>query len=391
MLQLFQKIRINKKIINGEKVSNHFLLSRRYCFDFYSCSVFKKSGGGYEKVIYSVKRDLNTVSNRKKAGSSLVNENIKISLGLIDGDFNFLKSSGENEIDIESSNRIFRIKRHSIENYIFDPILFFLNSIKNEPLRDYIGKLEDSILKKSLLDLFLENENFQLELFDFKIFDDFFKIILKKILEDIVIKKRIYSILYYKKLNESDRNKFHKMEEKTELNSKTEFDFISNEFNKLIIHLNQDTEFENEDEIINFLVNLREDKKYKYLCENKDFDVKYPLIFLYLRGHDIEDQIIYLLNTKINIKRQDLIKKIIKNGWSNKAYKNSEENSELVELMTQFRNNFYTIILSDDLCVNFIPLDLIEVFLDLNKHIRRQANDILKCPEDLTELNRIVI
>lgn len=85
---------------------------------------------------------------------------------------------------------------------------------------------------------------------------------------------------------------------------------VSRDFDDLITHLNKKVKIIDENKILEFLLHFTEKKKYIFHSNEITFD--YPLIFLYLRGHDIEDQIIYMLDSDINDKVKNLKSNMIK-------------------------------------------------------------------------------
>ena len=105
-----------------------------------------KGGGGCIAVKNATERDKVAIDNNKKNEKfKLVQAHWKIPFGLIHLDY----SNNENDLN----DRIIRLKRHSFENYLFDPIVLFSN------YKDHLSSIiDESDIKNDFKDLLKEKK-----------------------------------------------------------------------------------------------------------------------------------------------------------------------------------------------------------------------------------------
>jgi hypothetical protein len=106
------------------------VVSRRYLLSFQSSSTKREgtgAGGGCQKVREAMKRDYYSLESRSyNPAKDLLNPKLEKPLGLLDMDYN-KKNKGDCKKDSdfkELLNETVFTKRHSVENYMFDPFVF---------------------------------------------------------------------------------------------------------------------------------------------------------------------------------------------------------------------------------------------------------------------------
>jgi hypothetical protein len=140
------------------------VLSKRYGISFYSCALAKADSGGGDAVEYMISRDIESrnVQERIYAPKDK-NESIEkwmhrvfievtIPYAIIDGDYGLRRFQTN---DPEIKNRFAQLKRHSVENFLFDPFIL-LSSNKLEQILDNDLKTTCNRLKINILS-YLDN------------------------------------------------------------------------------------------------------------------------------------------------------------------------------------------------------------------------------------------
>lgn len=132
--QKFEKETANGRLVWKLSDSVQFrLLSRRYRLEFFPASEEKNGqSGGCTQVKYSIKRDLSTCSLLSNSMDKtptqmniLIHPDLRKPFGIIDGDLDASEpSDGKRKPSDELEHRLLTLKRYSIENFIYDPILF---------------------------------------------------------------------------------------------------------------------------------------------------------------------------------------------------------------------------------------------------------------------------
>ena len=105
------------------------ILSERCQLSFYSVSTIENDGGGCQEVIKAVKRDQNL---HKSSTKGYFNEPaLHRTYGILDSDYH-----KEHKLE-EFSTQITNLKRHSLENFLYDPfILASIDNIKNDNIQN---------------------------------------------------------------------------------------------------------------------------------------------------------------------------------------------------------------------------------------------------------------
>mmetsp|Transcript_21360 Transcript_21360/g.19431 ORF Transcript_21360/g.19431 Transcript_21360/m.19431 type:complete len:816 (+) Transcript_21360:50-2497(+) len=137
------ELRRHKRSCKWQKEGSIFdiIFSRRIRFSFMSVSDEKDGGGGCNKVIDSIAKDITGLKLKNKLKCPLYDD-IELSgpYGIIDNDYDkkhdFFKinTAEENNIMNESqSQRVVVLYRHSLENYICDPFILcpFIDTLNN--------------------------------------------------------------------------------------------------------------------------------------------------------------------------------------------------------------------------------------------------------------------
>ncbi|MDF3047948.1 MAG: hypothetical protein K0R73_1066 [Candidatus Midichloriaceae bacterium] len=347
------------------------LLSRRYQLAFYATVATKDAkGGGCKGVENAIKRDTLSLTHIAKTFPQgvgnfkkiLVDPELELPFGIIDKDYNYGNINWE--------ERRLRIKRHSLENYLFDPFIMLsifneedIENFSNEAFKEiclecrrYIEEVREEgnpsnepIEKyfKFLIDKLLENNDlgFRFRLCEillphtskpelFKIAQDGIKIpdyLLKNFLSTFSIPKAEEN-QYYDLLNKEGAE--YKKEEIGHL--------------QLLINVCQHLYPGEEIEASNVTDKLMEQaENIKIIVNNeKTIEISYPKILLFSKGHVIEETVEKLYaKGKADACKNNLLTKI----------------SQVNDLM--------------------VPLDLAETFFELDAAVRRQMNAVIKADE----------
>ena len=354
--KICQELRNSRK----KSILNNRLMSRRYQLEFFSCSINKNSGGGCDKVIESIKRDKNSIEYGSCITSNLIPSKLKAPFALLDLDYknHLSKSSISITQKVKKENlegEIVILKRHSLENFSFDPLLLLFNH--KALVNDLIEKCPKSSFKNICKNCFKTSP---LEFFDLKkskkTFDVYFEFILKNVMESDTNNsqhiQQVYNILCSENFLTSEA------EFPIEGTKKSKLDFL-------------DTVLRNQGKTINnnrynVLINIK--KNIHYFSNELDksglpkvikFD--YPVIFLYLKGHTIVNNFIKLL-------------------YYGKVEKD-------IQSVTQaFEDSIYNSNVSN---LNLMPMDLLESFDDLNKRNVKKGNTIIKSVADVNYICEI--
>jgi len=338
------------------------IMSRRYQLDFISTSLEKSSGGGFEAVITSLQRAINSFRYCVSDKPQLINPLLKKPFALIDLDtdnekkLNIKISNKKNCIDPILIKKVVILSRYAIENYIFDPILFFFNKTNQQQV---ISQFPDSEFKQKCLSFFeksLDDLEPLISRNDSNIFDWYFEAIFKKILESPDEKKNLFNFL-----NKSPDQEIKRTEDLDKMFDKLlkeQFDdYLEGTSNRddFLLRTIKETRFlKKTSYLFKFKPTIARsiDENYptyflKYkrhiTTNNRTIDFNYPTFFLKYKGHSIESAIVKLFKIK------------------------NEQKNDLIDSMFYDIPNFY-----------MMPLDLNEKFLELNNMVREQSNDILK-------------
>ena len=308
------------------------LLSRRYQPEFFSVdrkekNKTKSGGGGCILVRHSIERDINFYDKMKSINKSEIDPKVRKPFGIIDLDYGNPLVEG----------RIVKLERYSIENFMFDPYCLFSKQTNFDhfPDSDFKPIVKESISKNSS-----PND------FESDTFNKYFKAMLARLLNDNQNRCDIYYLL---------ERKYKKTAKKREVEEFKNFDKLDQLLKDKYLNLLPANEIKSADEKrVEHLLAIREPVEYMFVKDKDGFEVKtieYPYLFLYLRGHSIEDSASALL---MNI-----------------AGKKSEPGKKELET---FFENFY----NDYQQHSVIPIDLAQKFFELSSMARKQANDIYK-------------
>ena len=335
LYHLCEKMKIKNK---KSTLENNRLLSRRYQLEFFS--VDKKEdnnkssdGGGCAQVIRSVQRDVNYY-DKIESGSEMINSKIYKPFGIIDQDdrTDTPKIIKENP---SLEKRIVFLKRYAIENFIFDPLCFFFNISEED-----FNTIKD-LKKSNFKDICLLNfKNINLD--EISSYDAYFEAIIDNILKT---KNPKYQKKILECLNKKKDCEFN-LEE-----TKKDDKFFLQKIDEILKHEYLNGSDVNENNRVKILLNIREPIKYILKRENADFEIKeyeLPYIILHLKGHIIEDSITKLLD----IKKENIYESFFIDYNFNK--------------------------------IKFIPWDLAETFFTLDDWARKQANEIYKPVNELS-------
>ena len=378
------------------------VLSRRFQMDFCATCCEDGYGGGKSEVIKMVERANRCQANIYKSieikskdlkplidprmEKPLIDPRMEKPFGLIDRDCDDKNENHEPVVLLE---------RHSLENFIYDPII--LASVFNENELNFNDELNQIILSISSL-LLKQLNNLQKDFVNElqKNLDSYFKILLTELLDKASLEDHGFENLQttlelleqkIKKIpqisNDSKQDSKQKRRKRRTQNDdnlghdiweiKTEAKKF--EFRKTII-----TVFLNDKKDLNILIN-----------ENCFVGIKYPRIFFDLIGHDIENVMENMnqqnknkiINEKPVENRENITdpkpkpKKKKKKEKKNQKNKNKDEKKEsiikkqLIEKL--FQPQFFNT--KPYLC---LPVDLIKSMLELNGKISKNCNDILK-------------
>jgi hypothetical protein len=390
---------------------NFRLLSNRYAMSFYSVSKKNdkgnlKSDGGCDSVINRTNRDnklINTIredntafenlfGNEKKSEST---ENVlsmrwhktrKLldhpvfyrSYGIVDHDYSSpVSDDGHDKGQIEevTKQQITKTGRHSLDNYLADPIIFcsildkneieraininsitqslmtkkqyakcqfnYCTSVSNNftclnPFYGFIPQLKESLLEINKILIKREYDRLQVEIA--KYFQNLFKIMCK--VRDELLKQKLAKI---KNQIQSQGTKGQKQSIK---DSKKACD--NDPGNDIYVSM-KDKAGDKKilcDHDIKF-IKVKIDQNEKKEAKEETFTVKYPKEILEIRGHDISD-IFGELPSQI-------VQRVYSNG------------------------------------LRYIPLDLAEMFFDLNEKIRRDINAVIKPDKNQNNQSATVI
>lgn len=136
-------------------------LSRRYQMGFYSAGFKNGKSGGFEAVKEIVKREVSHVDSRQSllvhptvyanADSYVANifraYKVDVPFGIIDRDY----QDNTSDLSEENRYRVIRLKRHSLENFMYDPI--FMCSVFKDEL-DLESWLKDGGFRLRMKDLY---------------------------------------------------------------------------------------------------------------------------------------------------------------------------------------------------------------------------------------------
>lgn len=317
--------------------------------NFYA-SISKKNGagGGCKGIELAITRDKHALDHQAKAfpagtgrfANMLVDPLLQIPFGIRDQDYSSKPQA-----------RIFSIRRHSFENYLFDPFILFsvltaedLQSfsedfklrcinyvdtlrksnveLPNEPLMKYFKFLITQVLKSQLK---LQDIYRICEI----LMPDTPKIDLFRITRGDLKLPQYYSIKFFETfgIHQSE----YKNYEQAIGNDKPLLQLIMNVCNHIL-----QRQITDENELLDFLMSRNTEIKV-LLYNKKSLKIHYPNILLFIRGHLIEDAIPYLKSKK----------------------------SEIL-LKLSYMDNI------------LVPLDLAETFFELDNAIRTQLNNVIK-------------
>jgi len=381
------------------------ILSRRYQVSFDSVCFEDTGGGGCKFVEESVRRNLEAMKNQKRyAISWLERDKMQVTLpfGILDRDYGY-EFQYKNDV---FQARFVKLKRHSIENFLFDP--FILSSIPIEEkieddftnentkiafinLRAAIQRKDEKVINECLKNYFQslfrdlfnkiqENESKMQKLLDSKlegkaisknaekkIDENIFKMIvlnsdtekeeklfnlLGEILEvkDNLIKNKDSGLIDQKFSGIKEIIKKIKTKLETEPEDKEECDRSEYHKNiaakmKLSIFINICNKIKLEEFLLHRRLKnchgdvskMRDEKKLVILDKDNIVTVNYPFIFCNYRGHDLKE--FYPLKDKTRVI------KAVYFALPAGAY---------------------------------LPMDLAEVFFDLNDKIREQAKEVVR-------------
>lgn len=278
------------------------LLSQRYEMRFYSVNSSEDGGGG---SCATLKHKVKSDDVALKKVSSILSKRLfpdpklHYSYGILDKDFR-----KEPKLDKDSlQERIKLLPRHSLENFIFDPIIFCsvlsdedIEKLFTIDLKTTLGNIKKYLIVKNYIELQKEVES--------------------------------YFQMMFNDMSESYRCQTFKKDDV----SKTIVDRIMNKISKI------GKEYKLCDEEIKIIIS-----------ETDTILVKYPSEFLEVRGHDIET---HFVNKHRNVKEK--------------------ASTHIVEYI---ENNG----------LEYIPLDLAEVFFTLNEWIRTNFRSVIKPQQDTIE------
>jgi len=119
------------------------ILSERCQLSFYAVSTVENDKGGCEEVKKAVQRDTNFSKSNKKLFND---QKLQKSYGILDNDYN-----KDHKLDVKCPNEdrlrdrvIVLQKRHSLENYIYDPFVL-INAIDTSDLKNEIKHLFENL------------------------------------------------------------------------------------------------------------------------------------------------------------------------------------------------------------------------------------------------------
>lgn len=375
------------------------VLSRRYQFAFHSTAMTKKAGsGGSAGVKNAVTRDFYALKHLSKTLATkpsnfrrpLIEPDLELPFGILDKDYNKLNDKAIKEANL--ADRIMIGERHSVENYIFDPFIIFsvlniseIEKFTNQNFRDIC-----ILCKKFIIQLRRGEANCAIESQSNPI-NGFFRFLISELLntKELEVKFRICEILlpelpklelfriikgkldlpdYYVKsflktfsIPDNEKKTYDEFSRKD--STLASLDKANNNFELVINacqHLNPSEKID-KDNIVDKLLNYNR-KVTVILSDKQLIALDYPLIFLFIQGHTLEDII-------------------------EKQYQQDIQ-SEAVPTLEDSKPTCKSAILKKigEQVNIIIPTDLAEIFFKLNAAVRKQCNGVIK-PNLETELS----
>lgn len=368
-------------------------LSRRYQLEFHSTAKQESGGGGGKRnVISSVTRDyyaiesLHAQSNLNNKG--LVSPLIEFPFGIIDRDY-------DNEKDLDDGpikERIILLKRYALDNYLFDPVVLCslltkeeINEVKCPLLMNAMLECKDALVKvpkgaKNLaqkpFDTYFEYfiERFvcsnkveakvksAVHFYIDEITKRLYNMYAKKSLRNFpVFLREIYIQLYNFDTPQGKDNFLNKIkldamkrlnarklssvaENKTAVENAIGYKELLEKIKKIIRHFNL-AKLPEESAALDE-IDIGKIDMFAYEAVNiitgvdSIQSIKYPVLLRYMRGHDIDNYVEF-----------------------NNVKKSKDYILERINALS--------------LC---LPLDLVEIFFELNDKVRAQINKIIKPP-----------
>jgi ankyrin repeat protein/ABC-type cobalamin/Fe3+-siderophores transport system ATPase subunit len=311
------------------------ILSRRFQLSFYSVALDKSGGGGgCHAIPITIQREILALDNLDRTEkNSLIDRKIEYPFGIIDADFDLVTPNPARikpAFDALKSQLLFT-KRHSLENYLYDPALLF-SFLNNDDINSWL--IDDKLKERALNCHSLVTQPFDpaLQATVDHAFEAYFHYFIEKfIAPDKPISKKDYKHHY------------------SYLPTGTLFEQISKPYLQapekiaclcqgLSIALQKNIA---EAEIVEALLIAHAQDITLLSPEGKPgYTIHYPGLFLYARGHDLEE-FTQTLFTNVSFKEQ-LINKLI--------------TSPALSL----------------------PMDLVNTIVELDRRVTNQANAIIK-------------
>lgn len=397
------------------------LLSLRWMPEFHSVCFHDKSGGGKTVIPPLIVREHAFYNQSTSFGNSLYPPIVLVPFALIDDDFGDTSKIVQEELKKyccggseqcqELFERFIFLKRHSLENYLYDP--FLLSSIitddissrfiRNKDVAAIILKLkEDKTEEELLVDA---NDFFDLmhkSLENLRKIDKLQKLIYAKIVHKEVIEindEQQDKIIKSVKKEMKRYNRFirdHGKDVCDKLDNEDLFvtlsDFIEEEIRNIVskgctshvtIHTKKLKECHrsNYEKIINVKLPCQENFRINLIGGGKLRYYNYPAWLFNARGHDIES-VFSFITDDITPKSESIT------GTDGDVCIPSDTHSSPTS--TSFTGSLLAIltVTDRDVC---IPGDLVEVMNDLSNKIRREINTVTKKYDPDGDTNTVAV
>jgi ankyrin repeat protein/energy-coupling factor transporter ATP-binding protein EcfA2 len=313
------------------------ILSRRFQLSFYSVAMDKRGGGGgCQAIPMALQRETLALQNIDRAETdTLINRKIEYPFGLIDADFDLVTPNPTriNPSFAAIKSQLLYTKRHSLENYLYDPVLLF-STLNEDDINAW--STDDKLTKLALNCHRLINQPYDaaLQIQVEEAFQAYFRYFIEAFItpEKPTSKKEYlqnYPYLPVGEIFEQISKPYLKAPEKLTCLSQG----LSTALNREIA----------ETEIVEALLEARAQEITLLSPEGRQgYTIRYPGLFIYARGHNLEEFAQTLFATEGTTFKEWLINKVI--------------TSQALSL----------------------PMDLVETIIELDRKVTNQANAIIK-------------